>query len=313
MADETTTANDTGPEIDIEAIVAKHSIIVQDEAKAEDQPQETEAAEPPKEEEAKPPQEEPLRARQLAAIARREKELKAKEAELEKKLEERLQQKVQELQSKLTLDPAAYLTELGVKSPGGLANQLVAAELGEDAPVETRLKAMEARYQAQLAALQKQIESQREEAMSASQRASLEARANAAEKEIESFVKSPPEDLRFVHTLASDDAEEAQMLIARTMADVVNKRGVWPSVQEVAKAINEQMERDWLRFQPKSVTAEQTTQATTEGKTRQSPKTLSNADTATRPAPEPEGLLSAEEYQRRGIAVLQKHGFQTKH
>ncbi len=311
MSDTPNTTEQSGADLenfDVSAVIAKHAPALL----GEEAPK-TEAAPPPAPEapkvEEKPPEDLSLRARQLATLARREAEMKSKEESFEKQLEAKAAAVREELKAMFRNDPVAFAKELGVEELDKIANQYVAAKLGDDAPIELRMRAMEAKWQQENAALRKQIDDQKEAAKSAASQAAHATKVEAVEKEILSLVGQVPTDLPNLGVSASDDPEGTAHLIAETMAHVINETGRWPSVREVAAAVEEELAATVAKFTGTTKTAKQAPIATQRVTERETPSTLSNADAATRPDRQPEGLLDTDEYIKRAVEAARQRGY----
>lgn len=243
-----------------------------------------------------------LRAKQLEILTRREKEMREREVRLKEQEEKVLQyQKMAAIASK---DPVAALKSLGITDLHFAAQQLLAEALGDDAPPDLLSKAKESRVERELRELREKLEQRELEAKKAPEEAIFQARVDAADREIQAFVKSPPAELKFLSKAYANDPEDTYNALCQIAAPLI-QQGKWPSAIELGRMLDDQLKRNWEALRPEEIVAAQSTKTAPES----SPKpmtTLSEADKNQRPDKNHEKLMSRDEYRKRALLKLKE-------
>jgi hypothetical protein len=262
-----------------------------------------------------------LRARQLAALSRMEEEARATKAAYEARLKE-LEQIPREPQAPSNLDdfrdmfladPDAALAALGIDDRNTVAVQLMHKQLGADLPPELQNKIAQRRTEAELAAIKRKLEKREQDGQSAHQTAAYHARVEATDRELQSFTKSVPADMRFLAAEARENPDAVYQGLCTVAASHI-KAGKFPSAREVAKALEDQLAADFARLS-RAVGQAPTTPASQPAPTPPQPSTmgtLSDADTRGRLAgdePSAEQVADPDYWIKRGEAKLRQLGY----
>lgn len=285
---------------------------------------------PPKPEEKGPekPLEEPAleaASPQLAAIARREKkqreahevrmtELKAKEAELTA-AQERIEA-FEAAKKRAMHDPVGFYKTLGVeKGYADIARELYAAELGDDAPKELKERSVTRRLEQQIDELRREREEEKR-ARTEEQRQSRERAAMSQyQGQLLDYSKAIPETLPHLRVLAKDDPQSVADTLFRLAVQVAKDASPGdtpPTAAKLAEMYEASLRKEFARFGEIYVSKtpqdpKLTTPAVAEELKSASPRTLTNASTATRTTPRPPALTE-DERVARAVQVLESMG-----
>lgn len=247
-----------------------------------------------------PVEDQPLRAKQLAAIARKEAELQEREAALKATTEN---VDLESYKEALRQDTYKELAKLGLEKNTDLATQIWYGELGEDPPTELKSKLQNQSVRNEIQSLKQELEQFKSQSQEAITTAALRVEADRIEEQIQRFVDAVPEDLRFVHKLAEDNSQEAFEALVQTTANIYKNQGKLPTPQEVAKLIDTEMQKDWERFssiQPKSEDTPTNTEET---------PTISTKEKGEKPKREKTDYSSFtdDDWEARGLQILKEH------
>lgn len=314
---------------DIAAIVAKHAGNLYGEGPASgdappapatppvaaDAPPTPKPADPPAAAEEPPP----LKARQLAWLSKQEAALRTREAKT-KESEARMAE-YEAAKAALDRDPARFFKALGFDEDkqNDLVTQVWRKQLGDDAPPELAQKADNAAVSSRLDRLEKMIEQaldpNRPQPQPATTGGFDAARAEALENELRSIVQTVPSDLSYFALDAQEDPEGALTALVSATAAVMHQRGPtgqWPTAQEVARMLNDEIAADVAKYSKASgaasIPASKTTPPT-QRVTSAPPTTLSDADTSRRPDRNSHSEDATDaEYHRRGEEAAARLG-----
>lgn len=244
------------------------------ESTAETPAEETQAANP----EGTPEVAEP-RSTQLAALARKERELRERDEALKQREAALAQAKPEPAPDK----PQSPLDALGLSREDIIALAMV-EQLGEDAPPDVALRAERAKQEIRLKELEQKLQKPVEDPKTDTQDPAFAAVVAVKESEVHSFVDTGvPSDYAMVSALAKEEPMDAKKGIAEIIGLRYQKDGVWISASAAAQILEDAFQDEYEKLQRWNGHTKAASKTTTPaGDDRQS-ETLSDADVATTP------------------------------
>lgn len=173
-----------------------------------------------------------LRSKQLAAIARREREIREREEAL----------KAKEAAPKAEPQKAPEFDIASIQDPLDLQAVAIYMELRDDSPAEVLDRVNQLKYEQRLARIESQSTSPQPNEDDIRKRVAEETILTMKINEIHSVVDSGiPSDYGLVAAEAQEDPEEVKSAIANYMDAVRQAEGRWCSPLEAVKAINDEL------------------------------------------------------------------------
>lgn len=248
-----------------------------------------------------------LKAKQLAAMARKEEELRVEKTRLEG-LQKQLDgstASIEDFKKLLLKDPAKALELAGTKDFASIASQLWFKELGDDAPAEFKKQLHDKSTAARIEALEKRLQAKEEEQTKATDKIYQDIWVHSLDRDLKTLVQNIPEDLRYLNAIAEDDPEEAYEALATATANLI-QAGQTPTAREAAEAYNKQLEAELNRFS-KLLTPTKSETKPKSGSTKATTITTQDKEKPDKKNNDESALLSDLEYQQRGMRALKKH------
>ena len=221
------------------------------------------------------------------------------------------EREISQLREQFQNDPAGALKTLGIENPGEYANRLWYAELGDDAPEEFKNKVHQQRTEQRLRELEQLNKETEEKANNARQQAVIDVKVQNMADDIKGLVSDIPADA-FPYLRREADANSSEVLKAfGELGETMIAQGQYPTATQMAQLLEQGIAEQISVHSPQQASPPaQDTQSA--APTRKPTTTLSDADTTQKPNEEPEGLLTPEEYRKRGLAALRKYGYKLK-
>lgn len=237
----------------------------------------SEATEPPPTQETQAPdpqaETQELRSKQLAALARRDRELREREEAL----------KSREAQTAPPEPQQATLDVTKIKDPLDLQAYAIHLEFGDDAPQEIKDKVARLQYEQRLNTIESSPPSALPSEDDIRQRVQQETMVALKINEVHSTVDSGiSSDYALLAAEAKEDPQAVKQEIAAYMDTVFNSEGRWCSVNEAVKAINDEMLAVAAKYDRyRNIKPAQATTTPTEAGTNEAP--LSDAELSSTP------------------------------
>jgi len=181
---------------------------------------------------------------QILALARRESALRAREKDYETsfqaKVQEAVQAEIAKLRDVAVRNPADFYKQLGVEDYRPVANDLYYNIMGDEAPAEFRAKQTEHAIRNEIQELRAQVAAQQEAA-----------KAQAGQAELRTYVSglkgyvsgAAPESLPFLKAEFDADPDAAVEAMVTAASNLSQASGVVPSAEQVAEALNRELEK----------------------------------------------------------------------
>lgn len=194
--------------------------------------------------------EETPRAKTLAALARKEAELREWEGRL-KAQEAPAAPKPSSLEDLASLarsDRKSFLKQFGIDDPTAFAADLMLEDLGADAPADLKQGLQTRRDQAELKATQARIAEIERMAKEAPVKAMQAARVEATDRELSAFAHSVPAELTYLAGFAKENPQEVYESLCHVAAAHI-QAGKFISATEAGRLVEAQLKTEHERFQ----------------------------------------------------------------